>query len=432
MLTQETNTNKRIPIVFLLLTILFSIFLRLGVAYLWKDNFFQRGNRASLIHPTALNLIHHKEFSVVPGSPTAENEPLYSMFVAFSYILFGANWFSIALTQSLIGILNAVIIYFITLKIFKKRNISLAAFLLVLFYPYYALGSLSISDTAFFCFWLALSTYLTILCVQSPGKWIFVCAGLSWGLTLLTRFSAVFLFPFALLYIFINFPFKKAFQAAAVAFLACLITLVPWIYRNYKLTNKLFISSHGWIEIWFGYNKDTRGVIRNDISVDSMRKDLVKKIPQLKEIREKEYSASILKEAAENRIFFKEALNFALKNPWQSLSMMPLKFRKFWSWEYNPVPTSRDPVQDIFRRIIYTLSYLPVLLLALGGFVLTRSSWRSHSIFLLIFFGYSLLHTLVYGFSRLRIPLDQFLIIYAAYTIIFLFKKMKLFFASES
>lgn len=424
---RATGRSAAISTTFIILVVFISLFVRLGSAYLWKDSFFERGNRYNLINPVAQNIIHHKEFSLTPGNPTADNEPFYPLFVALSYFLFGSNWFSIALMQSIVNILNAVLISYITLKIFNNQKISIVAFLLFLFYPFYIFGSLSVSDTVFFCFWLALCTYLSIKCSLSGNFWISLAAGCSWGLALLTRFSAISLFPFAFIYFFINLPPKKAIRTGIIVLFACLITLAPWVYRNYKLTGKFFITTHGAIEIWLGYNKDSLRVISHNISVDTMKKNLTEKIPELKEIREKDYSAPILREVEEKRIFLKNALNFARSNPWLSIKMMPIKFWKLWTWNYNPVPSSQNSFEDLMRRVVYTLSYLPILVLALYGIVLTRHFWRSHSILFLLFFGYSLLHTVVYGFSRLRVPIDQFLIIYSAYTVIYFLKKLKKF-----
>ena len=414
------NTRK----ISIILILLFSLLFRLGIAFSTKDTFFERGNRYSLINPIARNIIKLGEFSKIPGGPTADSEPLYPLFVAIAYYLMGENWFSLALLQSIINLLNGLVIYRLASTIFKDNKVSLGALLLFVIYPFYVFQSISVSDTVFFSFLLALSVYLTLFSREGKSVIGNLAVGGSWGLTLLTRFSAISLFPFALVYIFLNNRSKKSIKAAIMILIGCIAILIPWLYRNYRFTGEYFITSHGAIELWFGYNKATSNVIKNDISVDRMRALQEAEIPELKRIRQENHPNLISREAEESKIFLRHAIDYVLNNPWPSIKMMPIKFWKFWSWNYNPVPTNPDPLQDRLRRIAYTVSFLPILILSLVGIFFTRDTWRTHSIFLLIFVGYSALHTIVYGFSRLRVPIDQFLMIYAAYTLVFLLKKL--------
>ena len=85
--------NKR----FILFMLLFSIVIRFGLAFAMKDTFLDRGNRSGSIIPIAENMINHGEFSITPGNPTAVNEPLYTTFIAFCFILFGKNWLGVFL-----------------------------------------------------------------------------------------------------------------------------------------------------------------------------------------------------------------------------------------------------------------------------------------------------------------------------------------------
>jgi len=419
------NGNKMRARKIVILILFFSLFLRLGVAYWVKDSFFERGNRYSLINPIANNIINFHEFAKKPGNPTASNEPLYPLFVALAYYLMGKNWLSLCLLQSILSLLNGIIVSFIALAIFKNNKVGLISLLLFCLYPYFITQSISVSDTVFFCFWLALSIYLMVLYRNSQEFFKNLLAGCCWGVTLLTRFSAISLFLFGLLYLFFNNSHKEAFKRCIIISFGCLLILSPWLYRNYELTNKLFIvTNRSAIAIWFGYNKETMNAIEKDISVDTMIKDVSKKLPDLEEIKRKKFDLDIMREVEEDKVFIRSAFNYALKNPWDSIKMMPLKLWKFWSWRYNPAPNSKNLSVDIFWHLIFTFSYLPILILGLIGIMLTRHTWRIHSILLLIFIGYSILHTVVYGFSRLRIPIDQFLMLYSAYSIVFYFERI--------
>jgi 4-amino-4-deoxy-L-arabinose transferase-like glycosyltransferase len=274
----------------------------------------------------------------------------------------------------------------------------------------------------FFCFWLALSTYLTVLAKSEGGAPRALCAGFSWGLALVTRFSAIALFPFALLYLVFPRGRRAALGTLATVALAALVALSPWVVRNYTHTGRVFVSNHGSLELWYGYNEETFDIIKNDISVDQMKGNIEGKLPELSSIRKKD-APDIVKEAEESSVFVKHAVRFAVRRPVESITMMPTKLWKFWSWRLNPrLEESGSPLLRAFPYV-YTASYLPVLLLGALGVFLTRRSWREHCVLLLLFLGYSLLHMVVYGFTRLRLPLDQFVMVYAACALVSIFHR---------
>ncbi len=413
---------------FLLLFIVISLFLRFGLALALKDSFFERGNRSSSISPIAENIIRHHEFARSPGDPTASEEPLYTSLVALCYFLFGKNWLGVLFLQSLLCLLNGFIIYKIALLIFKNETTARLSFIFVILYPFYITQSVSISDTVFFTFFLALSTYLTLQSVKKTHGLTRILTGLSWGLTLQIRFSAIALFPFALIYVLMNREqLNRRLKRAAVILVVSILTLMPWLYRNYSLTGKIFLTSHGAIEAWLGFNKDTRYVLANDISVDVMKQNMEEKIPGLEELKKIKFPNSISLEAAKARLFYAQAFKYMWENPWESIKLMPLKLWKFWSPFKNPRTNSLDENRSSLSKgwdITYTCYYLPILLLTTVGIFISRKKWQDYFLLLLLFLGYSILHALVYGFTRLRVPLDQFLVIFACYAIYYFYKSI--------
>jgi len=404
-------------VIFLLTVLCLGLILRLSLAYYFQDSFLDRGNRSSSIKVIADNLIRHHEFSLAPGEPTAVNEPLYTLFVSIIFYLFGKHWLTLAFFQSLISLLNALLIYQVAISVFKTRRAAQIAFTLCVFYPFYVTQSISISDTVFFSFWVCLSTFLTVIASSSGEKLHSSLAGISWGLTLLTRFSAIGLFPFALLYLFLRQDGNLALRKSALITMLCILTLSPWVYRNYALTGRLFVTTHGAVEFWYAYNDQTADVLSNDVSVDIFRRDLKEKIPEFKPIHNDQGLNSIAREVAISEVVIRDALAFIQTNPLESIKMIPLKLWKFWSWNKNPKTNSlkvNRSQTDRLWDLVYTISYSPVLLLAILGMYQARKSFRKHSIFICLFTGYSILHALIYGFTRLRVPLDQFLMIYAA------------------
>lgn len=405
----------------IILVLLFGLILRLGLAYFMRDSFLQRGNRSSSLVLIADNLINNHEFSLKKGDPTAVNEPLYAMFVALSFFIFGKTWLGFALAQSGISLLNALLIYKISLNIFADIKVAMVSLILFCFYPFYVTQSITISDTVLFCFLLGLSTYTTILAAQKNRITLIILCGVCWGLTVLTRLSALSLFPAALIY-FVQRTSKSTRWTGTFSMLFVgLLMLVPWGYRNYLYTGQFFLTSHGAVEFWCAYNVNTLEIIKKDLSVDILKLDLKKTIPELRELEKKAYPYSIQREAAESKIFIKQALRFIQAHPIDSLKMMPLKLWKFWSWEKTPVSNSLDKERSVLSLIwdaIYPFYYGPLFFLSMLGLYMSRKWWRQYSVLFLYLIFYTIFHACVYGFTRLRVPLDQFLMIFASFLLV--------------
>lgn len=405
---------RRPPVEWIVAAALTAVIIRLFAAYALQDSFLERGIRSNIIHPIAMQLLAGNGFAAYPGGPTADNEPMYPVFVAASYALLGIGWWVVAVTQTLMGILHACLLYRISRILFTRASVAWCAAGLCLFYPMYAIASISISDTVFFSCILALCTLLTLKAAREDNPGSAAIAGAAWGLAMLTRLSAAALMPAVAIHIWIASGRRRGAAKIGIIAAVALAAISPWLWRNYRLTGRAFVTSHGAIELWFAYNDETEAMLRRKGSVDWMRYGITSKIPALSDIRSEPGLAPIDREIREADAFRQAALSYLAANPGQSLRMMPLKLLRLWSWNYNPVPTSPDPAQDKMRRWVHALSYGPVLLLAIAGVGFhIRKLHVAHMLPFMYFACYSALHAAVYGLSRLRWPIDQFLLIYA-------------------
>lgn len=413
--------NNRI----IFLAVLAAVLLRLALGFTLRDSFFERGNRYHILNPLAENIIERHEFSVVPGRPTAANEPFFALFLAVSYAAMGRNWLAVSVLHSLLCVAHALVLYRLSRVLFDHAGKAYLAMLLFCFYPYYVTQSISVSDTSAFSFLLCLSALLTVWISDRPKLLAGLLTGLSWGLTLLTRFSAVSLFPFAFVYLFLRLPVKRAAAVSALLFFGCVLTLAPWVIRNHSYTGRFFVVSLRSAEaVWFAYNEDSRYVISHDISVDRMRDKFEERVPGLTRSMYGVESSDVTLEVKASDLFLADAIDYMRAHPVECAAMLPIKFIKFWSFILNPRPPSSDGLFIRLWPMVYTASYLPVLFFGLAGMLTERGSWKRHSILIFFFIGYSLMHTAVYGFSRLRLPLDQFLMIYASCAVFFLYSRV--------
>jgi hypothetical protein len=92
-----------------------------------------------------------------------------------------------------------------------------------------------------------------------------------------------------------------------------------------------------------------------------------------------------------------------------------VKLWAFWSWSLNP----RDTDDSALERAVYAASYVPVLVLAAIGAALL--AWRRRVrplLFVLVPIAlFTAVHLVIFGYTRLRAPLDPLLMVLAGVTV---------------
>lgn len=396
--------------IIIFISLFVSFILRLGLAYHWRDSFFNRGNNYTLINPIAFNLIKGNGFSLSPGNPTIEHEFLYPVFIAVCYGLFGHNWFGVALFQGILSLLTGILIYLLAKKLFNQK-VAVISLILTIFHPYLFIQSLSVADTTIFTFLLILSFYQALRLSEHTTTINAILTGIFTSFLLLTRDSAIaFIIPL-FIYIFISVNNRKRLSSFIFAIVFMVILVIPWLIRNYRISNKVLLSSHGYEVLWQGNNSHSWNYIFQDISVDEIPKPI-----EILELRQKYQNRTADLAIKEGEIYLNETKKFITEQPDMFIKLMFLKFIKFWSWIYNPKPETTAFINVWLRSLVCTVYFLPVLIFAIIGIILAYPAKKHFVIFcVLFFFLFSILHMLSVGFTRLRVPLDPLLTIFASF-----------------
>jgi hypothetical protein len=113
---------------------------------------------------------------------------------------------------------------------------------------------------------------------------------------------------------------------------------------------------------------------------------------------------------ARDRAYRDAAIRYITEDPVRFIKLAELKFLRFW----RPWPFAED-----YRAPLYILgsviSFLPVLILAILYFVFFAHERITKIAPLVAFIGYlSLVHMVMVGSIRYRLPLEPFLIVFAA------------------
>lgn len=197
----------------------------------------------------ARNLLAGNGFSWEPAPPYHPNlfrTPVYPVFLAIIYKLFGFHDTIVYVVQALIGSATCSVVYLIARRYWDRR-LALLASLLNATYLYAAYHvSVKLTETLF-TFLMCCAIYIVVLGSQKQSWRLMAVAGAVMGVAILCRPEAL-LFPLLLLPLFLvlhrfRAPWLKMGMALVVS--AFLIVL-PWSIRNYYVSGKtVALVSHG-------------------------------------------------------------------------------------------------------------------------------------------------------------------------------------------
>ena len=411
----------------LLLTLFLLAFLvRVGVGFLQDSSFWVQADVT--FWNIAKNLVESGEYSLSAGVPTILRAPAYPLLLALFYWLFDSNHHLLIAANSLVNTAVVVLTYFLGRLIFG-RQVGVVAACLVAFYPYLVWQSHHMIDTGLLSL-LVLALVYAILKAETSGRlrWV-VVAGVMGGMAFLTR-SIVILFVGAVPFwwFWANRSRNPRLGAHILLFFAVLVLCVlPWVTRNAVVFDRLVLAESpvGGQNLWRG-NNPLIFSIYPEHSVDSFWP----------------YESRLLRPYAadpfqSNNWYVRQAIDYIVAHPVIFACNTLRKAMLFYDWDL--VPRSRQnavvdgvtgavlqhgPSRPLAERIIYTSSYVAIVILAGGG--LPRA-WRANRqatlLAGLLFASWTLLHAIMVPVTRYRMPLEPFLIIWSAYGFCLIFSR---------
>jgi len=219
--------------------------------------------------------------------------------------------------------------------------------------------------------------------------------GLCFGLSVLTRPSALLLLPFLLVVAWIVSRRRGGVTLRwLVAVGVCGLVMAPWIGRNYRLTGHLVLTT-----------LKTGGSLyeANSPEADGGPKfEIVSRCPGLE--GKSEYGR--------DRHLRATAMRWIRDHPGKFLQLALIKFRRFWNLVPNYSPYRRLPY-----ALISLFSYGPVLILSLAGILLSRRRWRTAWVLLAPAIYFAAVHSVFVGSIRYRAPVMPLLIVLAGYAV---------------
>ena len=361
--------NKEIYL--LILLILFSIFIRIPVIFLYGDIALENEWLIlvnNLSKHGILAFDYHDQNLAKYLFPNLYMPPLYAYYV-YVFLAFGLESQNYILTilfsQALLASISVAIFYKIS-KLFFSKTISLSISLLYSLFPLHVYACSQISSISLQTFLTILFIYLFFQFIEKKTSLLVFFVAFVGGLIILLRQEFVAVLVLSLLYAFIFY--KIRLKEIFLILLISLITISPYLIRNIVVFETFTITKTTGYNFWKGSHPDAKGLEGSEIISDSLQKK-IDKIP-----KDKFYGLNF------DNLFLNEAIKNIKSDPTRYLTLFIKKALSFLFIDINsPNPNYYNPFH-----------YIPVLLfgiIALIGIGLSdKKSYKLNYLILLFFF----------------------------------------------
>lgn len=388
MLSNLTAINKHIWLIF---------FLALAVRITFVSLFPQPAPDSAGYDGIATNLLSIHSYSVDGVNPDMEKPPLYSLFLAGVYLVFGHSLLAVRLLQAFLDSISCLIIYSISQRIFDNRKISLIAGLAASLHPEMVASTAYILSETLATFLITTSTWALIRAASGQNKLSYLGAGALLGLATLCR-PITLIFPAFLLIALIVFSRQRGRVIALTLLfsLAMASIIAPWTLRNYRLSGEFLpIGVGGGANLWIGSYQPWDG--------DYNYKDLSDKL----EIHQGASSQIEIDERLR-----REAIKNIKNNPLGYLRLCVKKFGRFWFL----IPGNKEVLKGkvLIKGLLYTFHFI-ILFFFVLGLRFVKRNWTIAALPpLLIILYFTLMHVILFTIPRYRIPIIPLILVFSA------------------
>ncbi len=358
--------------------------------------------------------------------------PLYPYFLGILYTVFGRDLFLVRFIQILLGSVNCLLLYRIAKTAFNPK-VALISFLIAAFYGPFLFFDAELLNPVLVIFF-NLMVVSILLSFQQEPKWAkLLLAGIMLGLSSITHGLAMTFVPFAVLWLVILLIRSRSSLPKILAYSLCLIlgfllVISATTARNLIVGKDLiFVSSNAGINFFIGNNPDYD-------RTTSIRPGI-----EWEELIQRPMQEGLEKPSERSGYFFRQAFSYITGRP---LSYLKLLLRKtFFILDGFEIKGNQDPY--MFRGYSAPLGFLlwkwvlyfplglllPFSLVGMVAFFRERygAEGRNPKSILLFYFLISQAVALIFFFvcARYRLPLVPFLIIFAAFGLNALYRKIK-------
>jgi 4-amino-4-deoxy-L-arabinose transferase-like glycosyltransferase len=390
-----------------------ALVLRSGVAiWLPKAVIWPDGERYERV---ALNLVHGEGFGSLKDN--FQSVPTQPLLIAAVYEVFGQNYLALRLFFAVFGSVSCVLGAILAQRLFGSGS-GLVAGVLLAGYPLLVyLQALFEYPQTFFILLMALffCLYYRFLATGSNGLLFLSAATL--GLAVLTIPTVlIFVGAWGLLLLTRN-PRETAIRLAVVG-LAMMVTVGSWTYRNYAAYGTpILVNKAAGFAFWMGNNDAYFDYGRLGVTAPCAEGyESTKYCVQSRELN-LEIDGGQLGDVERvlefDRASWRYSFEFIRESPGHFALLILRKFADFW----RPTPDAVHQGPEYggaARAVIAAATYVPMLLLALGGLIITRNQWRRLAPIYLYVVTFVVPYAVFIPATRYRLPIDFILIMFSA------------------
>lgn len=344
--------------------------------------------------------------------------PLYSFFLALVYFLFGQTILAIRVAQALLGAVTCLLVYYLGRTIFNKK-VGFIGACLCSFYPYFIYYTGDVLTETLLTFLLAASLACLVYFQEGPTGHKAILAGFCFGLTSLCKpviLPFVFLLPGWGILVYRQ-QLRQILPKIIIILTATVLVILPWSIRNYFYYHEFSLISTSGASLWLAYNPFSARLekLPELLSAQDRNSNVLTNEFEYYP-RQRFAEINNLPRLEADKVFKKEAWDFIKNNPKTVVWLWYKRFFHFWRL-YPLVATTANKIAAFLTSGL-------VIILGWLGLLISIRNWRKTILFLFLLSTY----TLVYIFSltniRYRIPIDTFMMVFAAYTLWRLYQRV--------
>lgn len=395
----------------------------------------------------AVNLFEGKGFSL-GGGKTMFREPAYPFFLFLNYKIFGMGSGMVIIEQIILFLLALYLVYLIASKIFSSLVAKMSVLITALV-PVFLIYTTDLSSEILALFFVLLSVFLFVESIEKKNLVFPILSGLFLGLLVLTKSIFIFI-PVLLIPVYFIAKSKSALKKSLLFILFFLITVSPWLCRNYANFDRIVVADRGGMVFYLHAVKSERSYSElKDFAVSALFGGFFVKIknPDF-EIREAAGINAMNKKREElltqgyssseaDKIMWQEAKELFFKNPVKNIYIGFLEFNRLnapmvprdsivFSFSENTGETAFDKFLRGTIIIILRLIWWAILALALYGIIRAIKKKKTLAIPLIIFIVYlNAIIFLLEGVPRFAFPIYPLYFTFFAFSVRNLVRKNK-------
>lgn len=333
--------------------------------------------------------------------------PMYILFLAGIYKIFGHHYHTVYIIQSLISVACLALIYLIARRLWNKNVGIISLILSALYVPFIGYSGIILSEILFL-FFMLLFSYMALRAVQTQFISYTVLSGLFCALATLTR-SISLLLPFGILAMLIICFRKQMLTRSALVrvglfFIVMFLTISPWTIRNYVETKQfVLIDAISGLNLIIGNNEYATGFFTSkvrDTEGWKMAHQPGNNLPEADAIL-KRYAIEWIKDHPQRfmELTIKRAGSyFKVNTDW---------FTQDYGW--NHILFNKRDFESRYHIFLFSCFFIGLLLLRKK-----KPQLIFPAIIVFYFIGLS---SLFYMSPRYRLPAMPFMLIYCGYVI---------------